>query len=281
MAIPPKIDSHHHFWIYSPKEYGWMSDSMKSIRRNFLPADLQSAIAPTGINGVVSVQARQTLEETKFLLDHAAKHSFIKGVVGWVPLIDPQVGDLLANYMAQPKLRGVRHVLHDEADDRYMLRPDFQRGIESLHYFGLTYDLLIFEKHLPYAIELVDQHPQITFIVDHIAKPKIKERLLDPWRANIRELSKRPNVYCKVSGMVTEADWTKWTEADLTPYFDTVLEAFTPRRLMFGSDWPVCLVAAPYARWHVVAAKWIAKLSAAEQARIWGETAVAAYSLKV
>lgn len=258
-----------------------MSDGMKAIRRSFGPADLQAEMAKTGINGVVSVQARQTVEETKFLLDYGAKHAFIKGVVGWVPLIDPNVGDVLASYMSQPKLRGVRHVLHDEADDRYMLRADFDRGIGTLHYFGLTYDILIFEKHLPYAIELVDKHPQVTFVVDHIAKPKIKERLMEPWRAKIREIAKRPNVYCKISGMVTEADWTKWTEADLQPYFDTVLEAFEPRRLMFGSDWPVCLVASPYAKWHALVAKQIGKLTAAEQARIWGETAVAAYGLKV
>ena len=174
----------------------------------------------------------------------------------------------------------MRHVLQGEKDERYMLREDFNNGIRALHHYGLVYDILIFERHLPQTIEFVDRHPGQVFVLDHIAKPKIKEHEISPWRENIRELAKRPKVYCKISGMVTEADWKNWTEADLKPYIDTVVEAFTPRRLMFGSDWPVCLVAAKYAKWHEFVSQSIAKLSEAERDRILGGTAIEAYSLK-
>lgn len=275
-----KIDGHHHFWKYTAKDYGWMSDQMSVIRRDFLPADLKAEITKAGVDGVVSVQARQILEETRWLLELASQNSFIKGVVGWVPLTDPKVGASIEKFAGNKKLRGMRHVLHDEADDMYIARSDFGRGVDALHYYGLVYDILIFEKHLPQTIQFVDKHPGMVFVLDHIAKPKIKEHLMSPWRENIKELAKRPNVYCKISGMVTEADWKHWTESDLKPYIDTVIEAFTPRRLMFGSDWPVCLVATQYSRWHAHVAKAIAKLSASEQARILGGTAIEAYGLE-
>ncbi|HYO07543.1 MAG TPA: amidohydrolase family protein [Tepidisphaeraceae bacterium] len=275
------IDSHHHFWRYNDAEYGWMNHpGMERIRRDFLPADLLAQTRAAGVDGVVSVQARQTLEETDALLAFAEQHDFIRGVVGWVPLVSLSVETNLAGYAARAKLKGVRHVLHDEADDDYMLRDDFDRGVSALRAAGeLRYDILIFERHLPQSIRLVDRHPNQVFIVDHVAKPKIKAGVLSPWRENIRELGRRQNVYCKISGMVTEADWNAWTPEQLRPYVDVVLEAFGPRRVMFGSDWPVCLVACDYGRWVRTVQDFIAPLSVTEQSRIMGATAIEAYRL--
>ncbi len=274
-----RIDSHHHFWTYSPEEYGWIDDSMKRIRRDFLPADLQREIQAAGIDGVVSVQARQVVEESQMLLDYADRHDFIRGVIGWVPLIEPDVAESLDRFGQNKKFRGVRHVLQGEPDDRYMLRDDFDRGIGLLKDRNLVYDILIFERHLPQTLQLVDRHPDQVFVLDHIAKPRIKDDMLAPWQSRIVELAHRPNVYCKVSGMVTEADYQNWTVEQLKPYFDTVISAFGPKRVMFGSDWPVCLVACEYKRWADIVRGWIAELSSAEQERILGGTAIEAYAL--
>lgn len=274
-----QIDSHHHFWKYSADEYGWIDDNMKRIRRDFLPADLEKEIQAAGIDGVVSVQARQIVEESKALLDFAGRNAFIRGVVGWVPLVEPDVAESLDRFRSNPKFRGVRHVLQGEPDDRYMLREDFNRGISLLKDRDLVYDILIFERHLPQTLQLVDRHPDQVFVLDHIAKPRIGDGMLAPWQSRIVELAHRPNVYCKVSGMVTEADYQKWTPEQLKPYFDTVISAFGPKRVMFGSDWPVCLVACEYGRWVEIVRGWIGELTAAEQARVMGETAVEAYSL--
>jgi L-fuconolactonase len=274
-----KIDAHHHFWNYDPVAYGWLDDSMKSLRRDFLPEHLRQETAGTGIDGVISVQARQTAEETRWLLDFADQNDFIKGVVGWVELVSPGVRQELARFAANKKLKAVRHVVQGEPADDFILRTDFNRGISALREFDLRYDILIFERHLPATIQFVDLHPEQVFILDHIAKPGIKANELSPWEENLRELAKRQNVCCKISGMVTEADFKNWTEAQLRPYFDVALEAFGPKRLMFGSDWPVCLAACGYARWHAVVRGWIAELSPDEQARILGGTAVEAYKL--
>ena len=274
-----RIDAHHHFWKYNPAEYGWINDAMSILRRDFLPADLKSEISKSQIEGVVSVQARQSLVETEWLLDLADRNDFIRGVVGWVPLISPRVRSELERFADRFKLKAVRHVLQDETDDDYMLRDDFNRGIASLEDFDLCYDILIFERHLPQTIRLVDRHPDQVFILDHIAKPKIKSTELSPWRENLRELAGRPNVYCKISGMVTEADWKHWTAAQLRPYIDVALDAFGPDRLMFGTDWPVCLVASTYERWHRFVAECTESLAPAEQDRIMGLTAVEAYGL--
>ena len=275
----PKIDAHHHFWHYDPVEYGWIDDSMRVIRRDFLPPDLKPAMDAAGISGAVSVQARQTVEETQWLLEFAAKLQFIRGVVGWAPLIDPAVGDVLAQMAQNPKLRAVRHVLQGERDPFYMLRTDFNRGIDELKPLGLAYDILIFERHLPQTIEFVDRHPDQIFIVDHLAKPRLRERAISPWRENLRDLARRPNVYCKISGLVTEADYTAWTPEQLQPYIETVLEAFGPSRTMFGSDWPVCLVAIDYKPWVDLVASAIQSLSGDEHERFWSGTAVEAYCL--
>ena len=275
----PVIDAHHHFWRYNTQDFGWIDDAMRVIRRDFLPIDLEKEIRAAGVDGVVSVQARQSLEETHWLLELAGQNPFIRGVVGWAPLIAPDADKIVGELAANPKLRSLRHVLQGEPDERYMLRADFNRGLAALQLHNLAYDILIFERHLPQSIELVDRHPEQVFVLDHVAKPRIKDNLLEPWRKNILELAKRPNVYCKISGMVTEADYTRWTEAQLLPYVDTVLEAFGPQRLMLGSDWPVSLVACDYSRWVNLVRSWIKKLSAAEQKRILGDTAIEAYRL--
>ena len=274
-----KIDAHHHFWTYDPVEYGWIDDAMRLLRRDFLSEHLRAEIAAAGVDGVISVQARQNLIETEWLLGHAEENDFIKGVVGWVDLVSPKLGAQLERFGANPRLKAVRHVVQDEPDDNFILRGDFKRGIRELGRFSLAYDILIYERHLPQTIKFVDAHPKQVFVLDHLAKPRIRDNATDPWNRNIRELAKRTNVFCKISGMVTEADYASWAEPQLRPYFETVLEAFTPRRLMFGSDWPVCLVACGYARWHQLVSSWISRLSRDEQARILGGTAIEAYRL--
>ena len=252
---------------------------MSAIKRDFLPKDLDAEMALAGISGAVSVQASQTLEETRWLLELAAHDEFLKGVVGWVPLVNHDVHETLVEMSANPKLVGIRHVLHDEPDDFYMLREDFNRGIDKLKLLGFPYDILIFERHLPQTIEFVDRHEGQVFIVDHLGKPRVKAGELSPWRENIRELAKRPNVYCKLSGLVTEADHQNWTADQLKPYIDTVIEQFGPRRLMFGSDWPVCLLAAGYKQWADTVAHAVSSLTPPEQERIWAGTAIEAYRL--
>lgn len=273
------IDTHHHLWKYAAAEYGWIGKGMDVLKQDFLPPDLKREMDASGVTGAVAVQARQTLQETEWLLDLASKHAYMLGVVGWAPLIDPKVGGVLERFAKHPKCKGMRHVLHDEADDNYMLRADFQHGVAALRPFGLVYDILIFEKHLPQTIKFVDSHPNQVFVVDHIAKPRIRDGMMSPWRENIRELAKRPNVHCKVSGMATEADHGKWTPAQLKPYYDVVLEAFTPRRLMFGTDWPVLRLAGTYPKWAALVKEWIAPLSASEQEQIRTATAKRVYRL--
>ncbi len=273
------IDAHHHFWRYDPVEYGWIDDAMSVIRRDFLPGDLREVTSAAGIDGVVSVQARQSIAETEWLLGLAAKEKLIKGVVGWVELVSPHLEAQLERFDGNPKLKAVRHVVQGEPDENFILRSDFNRGVATLKAFHLAYDILIFERHLPQTIQFVDRHPEQVFVLDHIAKPRIKDDVVQPWDRNMLELGKRPNVYCKVSGMVTEADYQGWTESQLRRYFDVVLEAFGPRRLMWGSDWPVCLVACGYKHWHEIVSGFVAELSPDEQNRVLGGTAVEAYKL--
>ncbi len=277
--LDESIDAHHHLWKYSQEQYPWMLAGMENIRRDFLIPELHSVTREAGVTGTVAVQARQTIGETEWLLGLARDNELIRGVVGWVPLIDADVAKHLERFSGNRKLKGIRHVLHDESDDFYMLRDDFNRGISLLNDFGLRYDILIFERHLLQTIQFVDRHPKQLFIVDHIAKPRVKDRVRSSWEAEIAELARRDNVYCKLSGMATEANWKGWTESDLRPYFDTVLAAFGPDRLMFGSDWPVILVACSYKCWADTVRSWIAELSPAEQLSIMGGTAKMAYSL--
>ena len=272
------IDSHHHFWNYDPVEFDWIDDEMRTIRRSFLPNDLQAEIGQVGIGGVISVQARQILEETDFLLEQASENEFIKGVVGWLPLANANITEVLDRYKNADKLKAVRHVVQGEPDG-FLDGKAFNSGIQALQTRDLVYDVLVFERQLEEAIRFIDRHPNQIFVLDHIAKPRIKIDQLDPWRAKIREVAKRENVTCKLSGMVTEADFENWTEQQLRPYLDTVLAAFGTERLMFGSDWPVCLVATTYKRWYDLICEYIQPLSSDEQAAIMGETAMRAYKL--
>ena len=274
-----RIDAHHHLWSYSAEQYSWMTDTMEVLRRDYLPGDLHSILSKSGIDGSIAVQAQQTIAETEWLLDLSQRHTWIQGVVGWVPLIDEAVDVQLEQFATHPKLKAIRHVLQDEPDDFYILREDFHRGVAKLKKYQLRYDILVLEHHLPQTIQFVDRHPNQIFIVDHMAKPRIREKLLAPWRENLTELAKRENVYCKLSGMVTEADWQQWTDADLAPYLDVTLQAFGPSRLMFGSDWPVLNLAASYEKWLHTVQHFIGKLSTTEQEQIMGGTAKRAYLL--
>lgn len=273
------IDSHHHYWHYNAVEYDWIDDAMANIRRDFLPSQLGLEIESAGVDGVVSVQARQTIAETEWLLQLANESPFMKGVVGWLPIIDKQFPAHLEKFAGNPKLKSIRHVVQGEPDDNFILRPDFNNGIRLLKDYGLAYDILILEKHLPQTIRFVDAHPNQLFVLDHIAKPLIGQNLLSPWRENIMELSKRPNVYCKLSGMVNEAGYKTWTPAQLKPYFDVVLEAFGSSRLLFGSDWPVCLVGVGYQQWFDVVKDAIKPLTPNEQKAILGDNALRVYNL--
>jgi len=274
-----RIDAHHHLWLYSKEEYGWITGNMASIARDFLPQDLQQVLFSSVINGTVAVQARQTLEETQSLLDFAQEFPVIRGVVGWAPIASPEFPEVLERFQHFEKLKGFRHVVQDEPDDAFLLRPDFNQGIALFQKHGLIYDILIFERQLPAAISFVDRHPAQVFVLDHIAKPRIRDRAIEPWRSYIRELARRENVFCKLSGIVTEADWAEWRPADLRPYFEVVLEAFSPKRLMAGSDWPVCLLASTYQNWFSTLREFISPLSTTEQEMILGGVAGEAYSL--
>jgi L-fuconolactonase len=275
--MPLKLDSHQHFWKYSDAEYGWIDDP--ALRRDFLPDNLHKELQAAKIDGSISVQARQSIAETEWLLSLAGKYPFLKGVVGWVPLTSPTVEGEIEKFAANKKLKAVRHVVQDEKDDRYILREDFNAGVALLDQHGLAYDILIFDRHLPYAIQFVDRHPKQRFIVDHIAKPRIRDGAVMPWRDNLREMAKRPNVWCKISGVVTEADHKHWTEAQLRFYIDTAIDAFGPKRIMFGSDWPVCLSATTYKGWTDLMHRATEKLSEPERASIFGGSAAEAYRI--
>ncbi len=242
------IDAHQHFWIYRPAEYDWIDDSMAALRRNFLPEDLKLELETSGFHGSVAVQACQTLEETRWLLELAERSPSILGVVGWVDLRSPDVRSQLKALARNPKLVGIRHIVQSEPDDRFLLQPEFLRGIAALEEFDLAYDLLIYTKHLPVAAEFVEQFPRQRFVLDHLAKPPIKSGDIDSWAQGITRLAAFPNVFCKLSGLVTEADWQQWQPQQIIPFLDVAFESFGPERLMIGSDWPVCLVAASYAR---------------------------------
>ena len=240
------IDAHQHFWNYSPSKHAWISDAMADLKRDFLPADLWEIYEENSVAGCVAVQADASEEETNFLLQLAEEHDFIKGVVGWVDLQDENVNARLKHYQSFEKLKGFRHVVQDEPDPDFMLRDDFRRGLKALEAFGYTYDILIYPHQLDAAVQTVQDFPNINFVLDHIAKPHIREAKMDNWLPKIITLAKSPNVCCKVSGMVTEAAWNHWHQGDFVPYLDAVTEAFGMDRLMFGSDWPVCLLSGSY-----------------------------------
>lgn len=275
-----KIDSHQHFWVYNPEEYPWMTDELATIRRDHLPPDLQKELELGGLDGSVAVQARQSVRETEWLLELADRHPLIKGVVGWVDLQSGDAASQLARFADYPLFAGVRHVVQDEPDDEFMLRPGFLRGIEALKSFGLTYDILVFPRQLPAAIGLVQRFPEQPFVLDHIGKPPVREGVLSPWREQIEELARFPNLMCKVSGMVTEADWRGWKPGDFRPYLDVVFGAFGEDRVMFGSDWPVCRLAAEYQQIYQLAADYCAQFSLQAKEKFFGANAVRFYQIK-
>jgi L-fuconolactonase len=275
-----RIDAHQHFWDYSAAEYPWIGQGLERLARDYLPLDLTPLLAAEGLDGSVAVQARQSVEESRWLLDLAAAHPLVKGVVGWVDLRSDRVGDDLRVLAANPTFVGVRHVVQDEPDPRFVLDESFVRGLRQLHRHGLTYDLLLYPHQLPAAIELVGLLPEQPFVVDHLAKPRIAFGEIEAWEREIRAIARHENVCCKVSGMVTEAARQGWTPDDFTPYLDVVLDTFGPERLMFGSDWPVCLLAGEYADVAAIARDYFSRLTAAEQQMIWGDTAARFYGLR-
>ena len=274
-----RIDAHHHLWRYSAEEYGWIDESMSLLRRDFLPDDLVREIAAAGIDGTVAVQARQTMEETRWLLELADECEAIRGVVGWAPIAGEEFPSVMEEFEYRRKLKGLRHVIQGEKDENYILRADFNAGIRALEDSGLVYDILIYERQLPQTIEFVDEYPGQVFVLDHVAKPLIGAGVMEPWAERMRELGQRENVWCKVSGMVTEADWRGWSAERMRPYLDVAVEAFGPERLMAGSDWPVCLVASEYGRWFEVLNEYFAGFSESEREALFGGTATEVYGL--
>ena len=269
-----RIDSHQHFWRYEAVEYGWIDDSMASLRRDCLPADAQREMARAGFDACVAVQARQALEETRWLLALADTHAFIAGVVGWIDLQAPEARRQLELFAVHQKLVGVRHIVQSEPDDRFLLRPEFGRGLGLLEEFGLAYDLLVYSRHLPVAAEMATRFPGQRFVLDHLAKPDIRGGGgLHSWERDLRKLAMCGNVWGKLSGLVTEADWTGWTPQQLRPYLDVAFDCFGPDRLMIGSDWPVCTVAADYARTMAVVVDYLAERPASERDAVLGGNA--------
>ena len=274
-----KIDAHQHYWQYDPIKFDWIGEGMEVLKQDFLPPKLKPVLDAQGFNGCVAVQADQTLDETRWLLSLADQFDFIKGVVGWIDLSDPGVGDQLEEFADHPRFCGIRHIVQAEPDDEFMLREDFKRGISKLEKFDLVYDILIYPKHIPVASKLVEQFPNQPFILDHLAKPGIKDSKIQRWGGDIHKLAAYPNVMCKLSGMVTEADWANWSPTDFRPYLDIIFESFGTERLMFGSDWPVCLLAGSYQQVYNLVANYISQLSEDEQASILGKNAIHGYKL--
>jgi L-fuconolactonase len=274
-----RIDAHQHFWMYNPAQYGWISDQMPELKRDFLPKHLENLLAGQSFDGSIAVQARQDLDETGWLLELADENDFIKGVVGWVDLCSPDLPAQLERFAANRKFVGVRHVLQGESDDEFMLRPEFRRGIARLAQHRLTYDLLLFPRHLPVAVKLVREFPEQRFVLDHIAKPPIADGLLDPWQRDIRELAQFDNVFCKLSGMVTEARWKQWKPRDFHPYLDVVCEAFERGRLMIGSDWPVCTLSASYGETMGIVADYVRQSMPDETDNILGASCMRCYGV--
>lgn len=273
-----RIDSHQHFWNYDPKKHEWINAEMSRIRRNFTPGDLYPLLQEANMDGCIAVQADESLRETDFLLDLSSQHDWILGVVGWADLGKEDLDQLLDHYASQKKLVGFREVLQSK-DPRYMLREEFIRGMHKLKKRELAYDLLLFPQHLDAALELVKKCPEQRMVIDHLAKPLIKDGEWKEWKKKMALLSERELIYCKLSGMVTEADWKKWKSEDLLPYLEIALELFGPERLMYGSDWPVCLVAGEYEEVYRVIDDFTSQLSLSEKEQILGETAAEFYGI--
>jgi L-fucono-1,5-lactonase len=275
-----KIDAHQHFWKYDPGRDVWITDAMQVLKRDFLPEQLRTELDANQVDASIAVQADQSERETLFLHGLAESNERIAGVVGWVDLASPQIAERLRLFSRLRKLRGFRHIAQGERDDRFLVWPEIMHGIAQLHAFGFTYDILIYPKQLPAAIELVSRLPEQRFVVDHLAKPDIKRGDSATWTSGIRAIARNSNVYCKLSGLVTEADWRHWKPAHFTSYLDVVFDAFGTDRLMFGSDWPVCLVAATYAQVKGLVERYVDHYAARDKQKIFGENAIRFYGLK-
>ncbi|HEX5169533.1 MAG TPA: amidohydrolase family protein [Cyclobacteriaceae bacterium] len=273
------IDAHQHFWKFDPIRDSWITDDMAVIQRDFFPNDLKPLLKHHNIKGCVAVQADQSEVENVFLLSLADQEDFIMGVVGWIDLQAEDVGEKLAKYKEHKELKGFRHILQGEKQRDFMLRPSFLSGINKLNQFNYTYDILIFHDQLKFTEEFVKKFPNQPFVIDHIAKPYIKDKKIDEWKQDMNAIAKYENVSCKISGMVTEADWKNWKHGDFRPYLDVVVEAFGMRRIMYGSDWPVCLVAASYDNMFSIVRDYFSTFSAAEQNMFFGDNAIKFYNL--
>jgi len=272
------IDTHQHFWNYDPKTHDWINEDMRVIRKDFLPADLAPILKENNVDGCIAVQADQTDAETQILIREANQNSFIKGVVGWVDLNSTEIEAALASYTDTKMLKGFRHILQAEPKG-FMLAPSFKKGIDALTKYNYTYDLLIYASQLKEAKEFISNHSTQPIVIDHLAKPNIKEGEWENWKKDINEIAQYPNVYCKISGMATEANWNTWTMDTLKPYIDTVVEAFGTDRIMFGSDWPVCLLASSYSKWLETLQNYFNTFSIDEQASLFAKNSIKFYKL--
>jgi L-fuconolactonase len=273
------IDSHQHFWIYNPIRDSWIDESMNILKRDFLPIDLLPIVKTEKINGTIAVQADQSENETEFLLGLAEEFSWINGVIGWIDLLNKNVEERLEYFSAYKKLKGFRHIIQAEPDENFMLSDKFQNGISCLRHFNYTYDILIYPHQIPAAVKLSEKNPDQKFILDHIAKPLIIKKEFEPWASGIKELAKNKNVYCKISGLITEADYKKWKEEDIHPYLDIVFEAFEDERILFGSDWPVCLLAGTYNQVKSLVENYMTNASVEEKEKVFAKNAISFYNL--
>jgi L-fuconolactonase len=274
------IDSHQHFWKYNPSRHNWINDNMSVIRKDFMPSDLKTIYVENNIDGCIAIQVDQTINETNFLLNLAKENTFIKGVVGWIELRAPNINEVLNHYSNFEQIKGFRHLVQGENDNKFLLRSEFLRGISYLEKYNYVYDILIFPNQLEMALEFVKKFPNNKFVIDHIAKPNIKDNLYREWAKLMSKISNYENVFCKMSGMITEADYKLWTPDQITPYMDLVLKSFGSKRILFGSDWPVCLVAGSYKKVKELVVNFIEKLSENEKANVMGKNAINLYNIK-
>jgi L-fuconolactonase len=274
-----KIDAHQHFWIYEKERHAWINDEMQLIQKDFMPDDLRPVLQENNIDGCVLVQVDQNEEENIFQLNNADRNDFIKGIIGWVDLQSSTVEERLEHYQQFKKMKGFRHILQGEEDRALMLKPAFKNGIGLLNKYNYSYDILIYPDQLQYAYELAKSFPDQRFVIDHLAKPFIKDQKIEEWQRDIKHFKQCENVYCKISGMVTEADWLNWQQNDFVPYIDVVVETFGTKRIMFGSDWPVCLVAASYEKMIGIVQEYFSSFCKDEQNDFFGNNAIKFYNL--
>ena len=272
------IDAHVHFWKFDKKRDAWITDDMKVLQQDYLPEHLATTLKRNGVDGVVAVQASQEEVETRFLAELANTHPIIKGVVGWIDLQADNIAERLEHFTQYASIRGYRHVVQAEPDD-FLLRPNFQRGVRALKPYNYTYDVLIYHNQLRPAVEFVSKFPDQKLIIDHCAKPDIRHKKIDEWKVLMKEIAQQPQIYCKLSGLFTEAAWKTWSAAEFYPYLDVVFEAFGTDRLVFGSDWPVMLVSGIYAQWKSLLEKYMENFEAEEREKVFGLNAEAFYNL--